>query len=225
MSHARAFIESGNIEVATANSDGTLNLIRRGEAPVLVRYEGAYAATTLTVMGDRSGFAWNNPPEFNYVDTLVYDKLERIKVVPSDLCSDDEFLRRVYIDLTGLPPSRDTVIAFLKDERDSKVKRDELVDKLVGSPEFVEYWTNKWADLLQVNRKFLGEQAAVALRDWIKNAVATNQPYDDFARDILTASGSNLQNPPASYYKAIRDPSMLMENTTAPVPGRAIQLQ
>lgn len=209
-----AFIESGNIEVATANEDGTLNLIRRGEAPVLVRYEGAYAATTLTVMGDRSGFAWTDTPEFNYIDKHVYNKLKRIKVTPSELCTDDEFLRRVYIDLTGLPPSRDKVIEFLNDKRDSKTKRDELVDQLVGSPEFVEYWTNKWADLLQVNRKFLGEQAAIALRDWIKDAVASNRPYNEFANEILTASGSNLQNPPASYFKAIRHPADLMENTT-----------
>jgi hypothetical protein len=209
-----AFIESGNIEVATANPDGTLNLIRRGEAPVLVRYEGAYSATILTVMGDRSGFVWPDPPTYNYIDQHVYNKLQRIKVAPSDVCTDAEFLRRVYIDLTGLPPSREKVIAFLQDTRDSKTKRDELVDELVGNPEYVEYWTNKWADLLQVNRKFLGEQGAAALRDWIKNSVATNQPYDEFAREILTASGSNLQNPPASYYKVLRDPSELMENTT-----------
>lgn len=209
-----AFIESGNIEVIEADSSGVLTMLRRGEAPVLVRYEGAYAATTIIVMGDRSGFAWQPPPVNNYIDDAVYKKLQRVKVLPSGLCSDEEFIRRATLDLTGLPPSVDTVKAFVADRRDNKVKRDELVDQLVGSPAFVEHWTNKWADLLQVNRKFLGEEGAIALRNWIKNAVATNMPYDEFARSVITASGSNVDNPPAAYFKTLRAPQDLMENTT-----------
>ena len=210
-----AFIESGNIEVIEAGDDGVLTVLRRGEAPVLVRYEGAYAATTLTVMGDRSGFEWKTPPPANnYIDDLVYQKLKRVKILPSELCSDNDFLRRVYIDLTGLPPTPEQVHAFLSDGRESKVKRDELIDTLIGSSEYIEHWTNKWADLLQVNRKFLGEEGAVALRNWIKQAVASNQPYDQLVREVLTASGSTLENPPAAYYKILRDPADLMENTT-----------
>ncbi|HTN77124.1 MAG TPA: DUF1553 domain-containing protein, partial [Pirellulaceae bacterium] len=93
-------------------------------------------------------------------------------------------------------------------------KRDALVDQLVGSRAFVEHWTNKWADLLQVNRKFLGEEGSVALRNWIKDAVATNKPYDKFAYEVLTASGSNIENPAAGYWKTLRDPAETMENTT-----------
>jgi hypothetical protein len=209
-----AFVESGNTEVVAARPGSLLQMLRRGEAPVLVRYEGAYVATTLTVMGDRSGFTWNHPETFNYIDELVYQKLERMKILPSDLCTDDEFLRRVHLDLTGLPPAADEVRQFLADPRDTRVKRDEVVDRLVGSPEFVEFWTNKWADLLQVNRKFLGEEGAIALRNWIKNALAANVPYDRFAHEILTASGSTWENPPAAYYKTMRSPDDLMENTT-----------
>jgi hypothetical protein len=209
-----AFVESGNIEVIEAERGGLLTMLRRGESPVLARYEGAYAATTLTVMGDRDGFAWTDPPINNYIDELEYKKLERVKILPSGLCSDAEFLRRVYLDLTGLPPTADRVREFLADERESRVKRDELIDELVGGREYVEYWTNKWSDLLQVNRKFLGEEGAVALRAWIKDAVATNKPYDQFAREILTASGSTLENPPAAYFKILREPAAAMENTT-----------
>lgn len=209
-----AFIESGNIEVIEADTSGVLTTLRRGEAPVLVRYEGAYAATTIICMGDRTGFAWQEPPQNNYIDGLAYKKLQQVKIIPSELCTDDEFVRRVYIDLTGLPPSVAQVKAFLADARDSKTKREALVDSLVGSKEFVENWTNKWADLLQVNRKFLGEEGSVALRNWIKESVATNKPYDKFAAEIITASGSNLENPPAAYYKVLRDPEGLMENTT-----------
>ncbi len=209
-----AFIESGDIELLEADAQGLVTTLRRGEAPVLVRYEGAYAATTITVMGDRSGFAWSNPPMFNYVDEHVYDKLQRVKILPSELCTDEEFVRRVYLDLTGLPPTVEQVRQFLADPVPTREKRDALVDRLIGNPEYVEYWTNKWADMLQVNRKFLGEEGSITLRNWIKQQVAANTPYDEFARQVLTASGSNLENPPASYYKILRDPAATMENTT-----------
>ena len=91
---------------------------------------------------------------------------------------------------------------------------DELIDKLVGSDAYVEYWSNKWADLLQVNSKFLGGEGAKLFRNWIRTQVAENRPYDEFCRDILTVNGSNKEHPPASYYKILRDPDVMMENTT-----------
>jgi hypothetical protein len=209
-----AFIESSNTEVAKVDKHGLVQAIRRGETAMLARYEGNYAAATLVVMGDRSGFAWNDVPVNNYIDTLVYEKLKQLKIEPSEPCTDEEFIRRLYIDLVGVPPTPDDVRSFLADHRHSQVKRDALVDKLVGSPEFVEHWTNKWADLLQVNRRFLGEQGAKVLRGWIRDAVAKNMPYDKFAYTILTSSGSNVQNPPAAYFKILRDPDSAMENTT-----------
>jgi Protein of unknown function (DUF1553)/Protein of unknown function (DUF1549) len=209
-----AFVESGNIEVISAAPGGMLTMLRRGEAPVLVRYEGSYAATTLIVMNDRTGFAWTNPPKYNFIDELIYEKLERVKIVPADLCSDDEFVRRVYLDITGLPPSPAAVKDFLADPTDSKIKREKLVDSLVGNPDYVEYWTNKWADLLQVNRKFLGEEGSIALRNWIQQSVAENKPYDQFAREIIESSGSTLEHPEAAYYKVLREPADVMENTT-----------
>ena len=99
-------------------------------------------------------------PEYGYIDKLVDAKLKQMKILPSDLCTDAEFLRRIYLDLIGLPPEPSDIRAFLADNRPPRVKRDDLVDKLVGSPEFIEHWTNKWADLLQVNRKFLGDEGA-----------------------------------------------------------------
>jgi mono/diheme cytochrome c family protein len=209
-----AFVESGNTEVATVGKGGLMTAIRRGEAAVLARYEGAYAATTLTVMGKRDGFAWEQPPSYNRVDDLAAAKWQRLKIRPSDVCTDAEFVRRVYLDLTGLPPTADDVRAFLADKADSKAKREALVDKLIGSDAYVEYWSNKWADLLQVNRKFLGTEGSAAFRKWIKDEIAKNTPYDQFAREILTATGSNKDNPPASYFKILREPTATMENTT-----------
>jgi len=209
-----AFIESGNTEVATADGQAGITAVRRGEAPVLVRYEGAYAATTLSVMGDRSGFVWEAPETWGRIDELVAAKWQRMKILPSPLCTDAEFIRRVFLDLTGLPPSPDQVRALLDDPRPTRAKRDALIDQLIGSDEFVDYWTNKWADLLQVNGKFLAPEGAQTFHQWIRQQVAANTPYDQLARSIITASGSNRENPAASYFKVLRDPLSTMENTT-----------
>ena len=211
---AEAFVESGNTDVATAADPALVKSVRRGEAPLLARFEGAYAATTLTVMGDRSGFEWEEPPKFNHIDELVAAKWKRMKILPSELCTDEEFIRRAHLDLTGLPPTVEDVRAFLDDSRPTQEKRNEVIERLVGSNDYVDYWANKWADLLQVNRKFLGSEGAAAFRDWIREQVKENVPYNEFSYDILTASGSNRENPAASYYKILRTPEDTMENTT-----------
>jgi len=209
-----AFVDSGNTEVAEINRHGIVTTVRRGEAPLLARFEGNYAATTVTSMGDRSGFVWEAPESWTEIDKLVAAKWERLKIRPSELCSNDEFLRRAYLDLTGLPPSADALRDFLADPRDMRTKRDAVIDRLIGSDEYITYWTNKWADLLQVNSKFLGADGARAFRDWIRTQVAENKPYDQFCREVLTANGSNKEHPAASYYKILRDPEATMENTT-----------
>jgi hypothetical protein len=211
---AESFVDTGNQDVASVEATALVNTLRRGEAPVLARYEGAYAATTVTVMGDRTGFVWSDPPTFNRIDELVAAKWKRLKIAPSDLCSDAEFLRRVYLDLTGLPPSSTELRAFVADSSDTRAKREAVIDRLIGSADFVEHWTNKWADMLQVNSKFLGRDGAHLFRDWIKKQIEANTPYDEFVRTILTATGSNRENPPASYFKVLREPGETMENTT-----------
>lgn len=211
---AEAFLESGNGDVIEADKKGLMTSLRRGEAPILARFEGSYAATTITVMGDRSGFAWKEPEKWNKIDELVAQKWQRMKIEPSGLCSDEDFLRRIHLDLTGLPPKPEDVTAFLADKRDTHTKRGAVIDKLIGNPDFVEHWANKWADMLQVNSKFLGTEGAGGLRAWIKQQVADNTPYDRFAYRIVTATGSNKVNPAAAYFKTVRTPEELVENTT-----------
>ncbi len=211
---AEAFVESSSTDTVEVDRGSLATAVRRGEAAMLARYEGAYAAATITVMGDRSGFQWHETPSRGFIDELVYDKLRRMKIEPSPLADDATFLRRVTLDLTGLPPSADDVRAFLADPRESQQKRDELIDRLVESSEYVEFWTNKWADLLQVNRKFLSEKGAWALRHWIRQAVAENLPYDRFVYEVLTSSGSTFANPPAAYLRVLREPEAAMENST-----------
>ncbi len=128
-----SFIESGNTEVAQVDRFGLATAIRRGEAPLLARYEGNYAATTLTVMGNREGFEVAKVEHWTKLDELVAEKWARLKIQPSGLCSDSDFLRRIYLDLTGLPPSADQVEAFLADPTPNRQKRDAVIDQLIGS--------------------------------------------------------------------------------------------
>jgi hypothetical protein len=211
---AEAFLASSNIEVTTVDRQGIVTAVRRGETAILARYEGNYAAASMIVMGDRSAFAWQETPTYNFIDGLVYDKLKTLKILPSDVCSDSDFIRRISLDLTGLPPEPEAVRKFLSDPTPSRQKREKLIDELIGNPEFVDHWTNKWADLLQVNRKFLGIEGAEAFRKWIRDGVDRNMPYDQFCYKLLTGTGSNMAHPEAAYFKILRDPTLAMENTT-----------
>lgn len=209
-----AIFESSNFEVATVGGTGQVKAVRRGETSILVRYEGVYASNTLLVLGTREGFAWKDSPEFNFIDTNVNNKLKRLKIQSADLCTDAEFLRRVSLDLTGLPATGEQTKAFLNDTRESRIKRAAKIDQLLDSPDYVDHWTLKWSDLLMSNRKFINEQGVWAFRNWIREQVATNRPYNEFVYDLMTASGSTLENPPANYYRIAREPREVMENMT-----------
>ena len=209
-----AFCDSGNTEVLSIDRNAIATAKMRGDAAVLVRFEGNYAAATIAVMGDRTGFVWSDPPVNNRIDELTAAKWQQMKIAPSELCTDAEFVRRINLDLTGLPPSAQAVRDFVADPTASGEKRNRLIEKLIGSPEFVDYWTNKWSDLLMVNRKYLGPESAAAVHNWIRDQVDKNVPYDQFVRSILTASGSNHENPATEFVKILRTPQAIMESTT-----------
>jgi hypothetical protein len=201
-------------DVAKITDDGVVTAERRGETAILTRYEGAYSTNGIIVMGDRSGYKWAETPEYNYIDTHVHNKLKRMKLLPSHLCTDEEFVRRIYFDLTGLPPTPEQALSFLADTTASKTKREKLIDALAETSEFVDHWTHKWADLLQSNRKFLGERGIWIFQEWIHQTIAQNRPYDEFVRDLITATGSTYANPAANYFRVSREYTAAVENTT-----------
>jgi len=209
-----AIFESSNFEVATVTTAGQIKAVRRGESALLARYEGVYSNITVTVLGNREGFVWQDSPEHNFIDTHVNAKLKKMKNLPSDLCTDAEFLRRVSLDLTGLPATAAATKAFLDDPRDSRTKREAKIDELLASPEYIDHWTLKWSDLLLANRKFIKEPGVWGFRNWIRNALATNQPYNQMVFELMTASGSSDENPAANYYRIAREPREVMENMT-----------
>ncbi len=209
-----AVLTSSMTEVALCSAAGTIQAIRRGEAALLVRYEGTYAANNITVLGDRTGYAWKSQPEYSYIDKLVDVKLQKIKALASGVCDDSTFVRRVYLDLTGLPPLPDATRQFVADKTETQAKRAKLVDRLLSSSEYIDRWTNKWADLLDVNSKYLGDPGMFKFRNWIHTAVAHNMPYDKFVYALMTASGDAYKNPPANYLRIARDTSTATENVT-----------
>ncbi|MDB5323681.1 MAG: hypothetical protein JWN40_5312 [Phycisphaerales bacterium] len=208
-----AVISSNNIEVLEAK-DNTVKALRRGEAAVLVRYEGNYATRPVFIMGDRSGYEWSEVPEYNFIDAHAKAKWQEMKIRPSDLCTDGEFIRRVSLDLTGQPPTAEMVKVFLADPTDSRLKREKLVDQLLASDAFVEAWTNKWCDLLQANAKTLGSKSLWMFRGWIRDQLAAGVPYDQFVRELLLAKGSSYRNPEVNYYRALQTPEKTQEKTT-----------
>lgn len=187
---------------------------RVGEATLLLRYQGKFAAIPVTVLNPKPGFVWKRLPQHNYIDRLVDAKLERLKIQPSASTDEATFLRRVSLDLTGRLPSPESVRAFLADRKPSRVKRAAMIDELIASPEYVDHWTVKWGDLLQSSRKYLGEKGAYEFQYWIREAIASNRPYDKVVRELLTARGSSYDNPAANYFRVTREAKPAMEKTT-----------
>jgi hypothetical protein len=208
-------IESNVPDVAWVEPDtSVIHGERVGEATLLLRYQGNFGAIPVTVLNPKPGFVWKPLPQHNYIDRLVDAKLERLKIQPSPVADDVTFLRRLSLDLTGRLPSPESVRAFLDDPRRSGLKRAAMIDKLIASPEYVDHWTVKWADLLQSSRTYLGEKGAYEFQQWIRDAIASNRPYDRLVRELLTARGSSYDNPAANYFRVTREARPAMEKTT-----------
>ena len=209
-----AVIESNTPDVAKVSVSEQVNGERIGEATLLVRYQGKFAAMPVTVLNPKPGFAWNPLPQYNYIDQKVDAKLQGLKIQPSPVVDDAAFLRRASLDLTGRIPLPEEVRAFLADPTPSHQKRSKMIDRLIASPAYVDHWTVKWGDLLQSNRKYLGDKGVYEMREWIHDSIASNKPYDQMVRELLTARGSSYDDPAANYFRVTREAKPTMEKTT-----------
>ena len=209
-----AVIASNIPDTADVSTDAVVKGIRIGEATMLVRYEGKFGTVPVTVLNPKPGFAWKALPQNNYIDQLIDAKLKRLKIQPSAAVDDATFLRRVSEDLTGQLPTTAEARAFLTDPTPSKAKRAKMIDALLARKSYVDHFALKWGDLLQNNRKFLGDKAAWEFREWIRDSIATNKHYDRFVREMLEARGSTNESPAANYFRVTRDPKPTMEKTT-----------
>lgn len=183
-----------------------------GETAIVARFERTFAATSVMVLKADPKFVATPVPPGNFIDKHVIDKLNRLKITPSAQSSDEEFLRRVYLDLIGIQPKPDEIKAFLAD-KDAK-KRDKVIDSLFERPEFVDQWSLKWGDLLQNSRNSASSQSVYLFREFIRGAVASNMPMDEFARKILTSKGGALDDPASVYFAISKDTNDTLERAT-----------
>ncbi|HEY2933793.1 MAG TPA: DUF1549 and DUF1553 domain-containing protein [Acidobacteriota bacterium] len=211
---SESVFSSSSTSIADVSDTGLVTSIRKGEAVILVRYQGQFVPVGITALTEKRGFHWTPLPQHNYIDRLIDTKLKRLKIAAAPLCSDAEFIRRVSLDLTGQIPRPEDARAFLEDPAESKIKRSRLVEKLLASPAYIDHWTLKWGDLLQSNRRFLGEKGLWSFRNWIRQSIAENRPYDQFVREIIIAGGSTFRNPPANFYRVSREPKVAMETAS-----------
>ncbi len=202
---------SSDAAIAEVSANGLVEFKQSGEAAILCRYLEEMQAVRITYLEPRDGFVWNNPPEVNYVDKLVFAKLKQMSITPSDLCTDDEFIRRAYLDLCGLLPTGDEVTRFLADK--AADKRAKLIDALLERPEYADFWALKWADVFRSSRKTIQIKGAHAFQTWLREHISANTPFDAMIREMLTANGSTYANPPANYYRIAKDPTNLAETT------------
>jgi hypothetical protein len=209
----RAQYESNDQEIAVVDGSAMVRTLEMsGDAAIMARYQGQVAVFRATVpLGlPTPNYAFE---ERTIVDRFTKKKWEQLGVVPSDLSTDEQFLRRVSLDLTGTLPSPAKVKAFL-DNKDLN-KRDQLIDELLDSAEYSYLFANKWADILRVKRRNQADRAAgtFAFHTWIREAIARDMPYDQFAREILAANGDEAQSPTAVWYKELTDPQQFVDDT------------
>lgn len=173
-----------------------------GEAAILVRYMGQVAVSR--IVHPRGGTTFTRPPEVTEIDRLVWDKLAELGIQPSGPCDDATFLRRAALDVIGTLPTVDEARAFLSDPRIDK--RTRLVDALLNRPEYADYWTQRWSDILRVDREKLTPAGAVAFTRWLRRQLAENRPYDEFVREIVTARGDTFAESPAAFFRVLETP-------------------
>ena len=212
---------SSSESVAKVGENGVVDKVSRGETAILARYLDKMATSYITFLEDVPGFAWNNAPEKNFIDTLVNAKLKQLQILPSDLCTDEEFLRRAYLDATGRLPFIEESQAFLADQ--SPNKREQLIDNLVDGDDFASFWTLTTGDVLRANAKKLNATGVQKFRLWVYESIRSDKPLNQFARELLTASGSAYHNPAANYWRASRDPQDATETTAQLFLGIRIQ--
>jgi hypothetical protein len=203
---------SSDESIAGIDSFGRVRKHHRGEVTVLVGFESEVATSRLAFLEEVPGFAWPDPSENNFIDTHIFAKLKMLRITPSELADDATFLRRVYLDTIGLLPTPDEQRRFFDDSRADK--RARVIDTLLDRPEYVDFWALKWSDRLGCNQRFVGLKGAYSYHRWVRDQVAANVPFDRFVRTIVTAKGSNYTNPPASFYRRLRNPEEAAESVS-----------
>lgn len=208
--------------VAGVDADGKVSVAGHGEAAITVWFSNLVAAMRIAspLPNQVEAREYVAAPRFNYIDDLLLKKLESLRIPPSPQSTDAEFIRRAYLDAAGILPTPEEVKGFLADARTDK--RARLIDGLLDRPEFVDYWTYKWSDVLLITTRKLPQAGVWSFYQFVRQSVADNKPWDRFARDILTARGGTLENGAANYFILHKDVTELTEATAVTFLGMSI---
>ncbi|HBY60379.1 MAG TPA: hypothetical protein DEH78_11185, partial [Solibacterales bacterium] len=205
---------SNNEGTATVDDHGLVKMNGSGEAAVTIWYASRVLYSRLSVPYPHQvpAEAYAQFPKRNYIDELVAKKWRQLNLKPSRPASDSEFIRRAFLDASGSLPNAEDVEQFLAGN--SPNKRTELIDRLLERDEFVDYWAYKWSELLLISSRKLRPNGMWAFYNWVRDSVKENKPWDKFAREIFTGSGSTLENGALNYFVLHKDPIELTENVT-----------
>ena len=200
-----------NDGIAAAGTDGAVEMAAKGATAVMVRYRGmATIARFVAPYHDLKTFP--ELPRTGYVDELVAARWKQMGLLPSAKSSDTEFMRRVYLDVLGTLPEPDAIRAFTASQEPNK--REKLIDEVLSRPEYVDYWTLKWGDLLRNNSDKVQPKGMWSFYNWLRASFRDNKPMDRFARELITAQGSAYTTGPANYYRVASNPADLAETTS-----------
>jgi hypothetical protein len=216
-----ALYEPNDKDMARADEAGHVKLFQQpGDVAVMVRYQAKVAVFRATI--PLGAPVESLPAPKNFIDELVFKKLRTVGMPPSDLCDGATFIRRATIDIAGRLPTPDETQRFLSNS--DATRRDKLIDQLIDSPDYADYFANKWSALFR-NKRADGSQArgTYAFHSWVRDSLLANKPFDQFVREILAASGDIGQNPPVAWYRQVRESTAQLEDTAQLLLGQRLQ--
>jgi hypothetical protein len=213
---------SNNDTSAAVTPDGLVTAGDRGEAFVMARFSTYTVGSQMLVLPRGLQFRSPDEPEVNYIDQLVDAKLNTLRIAPSARCDDETYLRRVTLDIVGVPPTVDEYHAFV--ESTDPDKRARLVDSLLERKEFSEIWVNKWAEILQVkSSNQVSYKSMYLYYNWLVDKIARNMPMDQMVRELIGATGGTFKNAATNYYQEETQVLPMAENVAQVFMGMRIQ--
>lgn len=218
---ALAVYEPVDEDMVEVSPSGLVRRAATGETVILVRYLHLQVPVTVAFVDNRSQVADALPPVRNEIDRHIFAKLAELRLPAAEICSDSEFVRRIYLDVLGKLPTADEARAFVTDTEPGK--RDRLIEQLLVRPEYAQNWALKWSDLLRNEEKVLDRKGVQNFHGWIRRSFAEGKPLDQFARELIAARGSTYTQPEANWYRANRDPITRAESTAQVFLGVRLQ--